>query len=403
MGLAATLLFGDSETFRQAMYTITAFLVQVGGFVLIPLVFFGFSSGIASLRKDAEGGCLAWTTAVWSILSTLLLAFFGVLVFRLVPVHFPASSTAGSDASFIDSIASQSLTNLFQSLMPISPFYSLSSAERFLLPVIIISLVLGYFLKPNVEVIRPAYVTMNSFSETMFRIARAYATAGHLFVFFVAAYWFSRLQQEGTVFVSATLILTLAVSTVVVVLGLLPLLFGLLTRFKVNPYRLVYRMLSPAIAALFSGNLFFSGPMTISLSRHNTGCQKRVSATAVPLYTIVGRGGSAMVGSACVVSLLLAATGTMPSAKVLLWIALSTATVSYASSLHLGYEVFFIAVIALKLLKIDLYGAEMTLVGLMPLLNGIGALIDSFVAALGTAFTCQTMGTRIDSAYLDII
>ncbi|AEV29687.1 Na+/H+ dicarboxylate symporter [Sphaerochaeta pleomorpha str. Grapes] len=403
LGLAATLLFGDMETFRQAMYTITALFVQVGGFVLIPLVFFGFSSGIASLRKDAKGAVFARTSILWSIISTLLLAICGALAFRLFPVSFPASSTAGTDPSVIKTVASQSISTLFNSMLPVNPFYSLSSAESFLLPVLVIACIFGYFLKPNVEVIRPAYVTMNSLSETMFRLARSYAMIGHFFIFFASSYWFSRLQAEGTIFVSAKFLLLLMIATVIVVLGILPLLFSLLTKFKVNPYRLIYRMLSPAIAALFTGSIFFTSPMTISLSRHNLGCQKRVSATAVPLYTLIGRGGSAMVATASISSLLYAALGTIPTGKVLLFVALCCAGVSYASSLYLGYEVFFIAIIALKWLKIDLYGAEMTLIGIMPLLNGIGVLIDSFVAALGTSYTCQRMGTRVETAYPDII
>jgi Na+/H+-dicarboxylate symporter len=403
LGLAATLLFGDMETFRQVMYTTTAFLVQIGGFVLIPLVFFGFSSGIASLRKDSKGGVFARTSVVWSILSTLLLAFFGVLAFRLFPVMFPVSSTAGSDPSVLKTVASQSFSTLFNSMLPVNPFYSLSSAESFLLPLLIISFVFGYFLKPNVEVIRPAYVTMNSLSETMFRLARAYSEAGHFFVFFASSYWFSRLQEEATIFVSVNLLLLLVGSTVVVVLGILPLLFSLLTKFKVNPYRLIYRMLAPAIAALFTGSIFFTSPITISLSRHNLGCQKRVSATAVPLYTLIGRGGSAMIAALSISAILYAALGAIPSTRILLMVALSSAAVSYASSLYLGYEVFFIATIALKWLKIDVYGAEMTLIGLMPLLNGVGILIDSYVAALGTSYTSQRMGTKIESSYPDIV
>lgn len=42
LGLAATLLFGESGIFQQVMYTITALFVQLGGFVLIPLVFSAF-------------------------------------------------------------------------------------------------------------------------------------------------------------------------------------------------------------------------------------------------------------------------------------------------------------------------------------------------------------------------
>ncbi len=343
LALAATLLFGDSTVFQQLMYTITALFVQLGGFVLIPLVFFGFSSGIASLRKDRKGFVFSRTTILWSIFSTVLLAISGAIVFRVFPTYFPASSSAGTDATSLSVLAPQSLSTLFESLLPINPFYTLASAESFLLPVIIIALVFfGYFLKPNVEVIRPAYVTMNSLSETMFRLTRSFAIVGHLFVFFSASYWFSHLQQEGTIFVAGRFLLMLLSSTFAVLVLVLPLLFfAIATRFKVNPYQVLYRMLAPSLAALFTGSIFFSTPISIPLSRHNLGCQKRVSATAFPLYTLIGRGGSAMIATLSILSLLYAATATMPTDKVILIVALTSAMFSFASPLYLGYEVFF--------------------------------------------------------------
>ncbi|MGE4583055.1 MAG: cation:dicarboxylase symporter family transporter [Sphaerochaeta sp.] len=403
LGLAATLLFGESGVFQQVMYTLTALLVQLGGFVLIPLVFFGFSSGIASLRKDSKGGVFTRTTILWSILTTVLLSFCAALVFKFFPSYFPASSSAGTDASKLATLAPQSLSTLFESMLPINPFYTLANAESFLLPVMVVALVFGYFLKPNVEVIRPAYVTMNSLSETMFRLAKSFSTMGHFFVFIASSYWLSHVQQEGTIFVAGRFLLMLLASTFLVLFIMLPLLFALLTRFKSNPYKILYRMIASASAGLFTGSIFFSSPITISLSRHNLGCQKRVSATAIPLYTLIGRGGSAMIATLSILSLLYASTATLPSDKVILFSALASALFAYASPLYLGYEVFFITIIALQFLKIDLYGAQMTLVAMMPILNGLGILVDSYVAAFGSAYTCQRMGVLLESAYRDTL
>ena len=121
-GLAATLLFGDSALYQQIMYTATALFVQLGGFILIPIVFFGFSSGIASLRKDSLGRTFSWTTILWSIASTLMLVGGAALVFRFLPTNFPASSSAGAEASIIGAVAPQSLSTLFGSQLPVNPF-----------------------------------------------------------------------------------------------------------------------------------------------------------------------------------------------------------------------------------------------------------------------------------------
>ncbi|NBK26249.1 MAG: dicarboxylate/amino acid:cation symporter, partial [Spirochaetia bacterium] len=65
--------------------------------------------------------------------------------------------------------------------------------------------------------------------------------------------------------------------------------------------------------------------------------------------------------------------------------------------------VFFISIIALQFLKIDLYGAEMTLVAMMPILNGMGILIDSYIAAFGATYTCHRMGVLVESSYSDVL
>lgn len=110
-----------------------------------------------------------------------------------------------------------------------------------------------------------------------------------------------------------------------------------------------------------------------------------------------------MIATLSILSLLYASTATLPSDKVILFSALASALFAYASPLYLGYEVFFITIIALQFLKIDLYGAQMTLVAMMPILNGLGILVDSYVAAFGSAYTCQRMGVLLESAYRDTL
>lgn len=403
MGLAATLLFGETAAFQQLMYIISSMLVQFGGLILFPLVFIGFTAGTASLRKDAKGGLLAGTTVLWSLCTTFLLAVIGAVIFRLLPSAFPATSSAGANTSFVNSIGTGSFSKVFSGIFQQNPFYTLAISDGFLLPVIFLAWILGYAIKPNVEVIRPAYVVINSFSEVMFRLAHIFTCIGYIFIAFFSASWFSMLWQDGTVFVAIPFMTTFLVSVAVVILLIIPFVYSCFTRFKRNPYRDLYRLLSPALAGLFSGNIFFAGPSLIACTRHNLGAQKRVAGTAIPLYTIIGRGGSALVATVSVCALLYAAMGGVPSWSVVLAVAAMCAVVSYGSSLHLGYEVVFISVVAIRLLNINLYGAEMTLLGLLPLLNGAGVLIDTLIGGLGASATCDIMGTAAPAPYKDIL
>jgi hypothetical protein len=95
--------------------------------------------------------------------------------------------------------------------------------------------------------------------------------------------------------------------------------------------------------------------------------------------------------------------GTAPQWSVVFAVAAMCAAVSFGSSLNIGYEVLFISVVAVRFLDLNLYGAEMTLLGLLPLLNGAGVLIDVLVGGLGASASCEIMGTAAPSPYKDII
>ncbi len=399
MGLAATLLFGETAAYQQSMSIISSFLVQFGSFILLPLVFIGFASGVASLRKDSRGGTVAWTTILWSFCGTVLLTVLGAVAFKFLPAMFPATSTAGANAEIVNSIGVGTFSEVLSSVFQGNPFYTLVVSGTYLLPIIFVAWILGFAIKPNVEVIRPAYVVMNSFSEAMFRVAYIFSCIGFAFLFFISAAWFAQVWKDGTVFVAISFMRTLLIIVGIMLFGFLPLFYAVFTKFRRNPYRELYRMIAPATAALFSGNIFFSTPILMSVTRHNLGTQKRISATAIPAYTVIGRGGSALVATICVCSLLYAATGSVPSWTVVLMVAGACTQFSFICSFSLGFEVVFISIVALRILKIDLYGAEMTLFGLLPVLNGLGIMMDTVIAGLGTSATSDIMGTTAPAPY----
>ncbi len=191
-------------------------------------------------------------------------------VFRFLPLPFPASSSAGTDPGTFSSVGLQSFSTFLGHLTIVNPFYTLVKADDFLLPVIIIAFFLGWFLKPNVEIIRPAYVVMNSFSETFFRLARAWAQCGAIFLFFISSHWLISVAKEGTVFVMLPFLMILGLGVLLALFVILPLLLAIFSLFSVNPYRILYRMLAPALAGMFTGSIFFTTPTTMSLARQTS-------------------------------------------------------------------------------------------------------------------------------------
>lgn len=402
MGLATALLLGDSPAVAPVLSFLSELSIDIGIIIFLPMLFITFASGTASLRKDHLTGKAALNTILWSIATTVILPIIAAILIKIFPMPFPISSTAGMEplsAGFplavLSGSASAALSGTF--------FYVLASSTSFLLPVIILAWIFGLSLKPSADVIKPAYVTMNSFSEAFYRIARTYTVFGYVLIFCTSAQFFAKLYQEKTVLVAPSFTWEFAIITFALAMVILPLIYLLFTRGKKNPYKNIIFSHAPLLAGLTSGSVVFAAPMVESVARHNIGIQKRVSSTAVPALLIIGKGGSAAIATLSVIALIHTATGAVPAFGICLLVALLSALISYVSSTAAGFESIFIAICVLRMAGINLYGGEMTLLGVLPLLSGLGAVLDTEIALLGASAAGVAIETDVNPDYKDIV
>ena len=94
-----------------------------------------------------------------------------------------------------------------------------------------------------------------------------------------------------------------------------------------------------------------------------------------------------MVSTICTCALIYRVSGSVPTAVQLVSISFACTLVSFVCCVHAGYEVLFGTVLAFRLLRIDISGYEPTVLGLLPLLNGIALFFDVILSGLGTSFT----------------
>ena len=183
LALATALLLGDTTWILPVLSSLNSLAVNTGLLLALVMTVFSLPGAIASLRKDRAGGKLVSTSVAWALVTSVLLPLFTALISSALPVVFPVSTTAGSGT-----IAPQYVTNVFQSAYQATFSGNLalilSVSDSFLLPVVILAFIIGLALKPSADVIKPAYITINSFSEVMFRIARALNYFGYIFAYF---------------------------------------------------------------------------------------------------------------------------------------------------------------------------------------------------------------------------
>ena len=409
MGLAFELTFRDSLLFVSCMNFMADVVMKLGVFLVFPLAFFTMASGTASLSRRRGRTSFVWlSTIFWAILTSLVLSACAALVFRILPAAFPVTSTTPTTANQYSALTSGLYSSTATKLVTANPlsvnsFFNFIKSSDCLIPVIFISLIFGYALRPTTEVIRPAYITLNSISEAMFRLARLVARFLWIGIFFLSGSWFYSLFRDGSVHYSWRFLILCILVALVVLFAAIPLLFSLATGFKRNPYKQISRLIPAAVASFFSVNYLFAQCTLYTDCRTNLGIQKNVVSTALPLHSVLTKGGSALISTMCTCSLVYAINGSLPTLLQTLTVAFACTLVSFVSCLHAGYEVLFTVSFALGLLNLNLEGMEISVIGLLPLINGIALMIDVMLAGLGTSFTACHLKTDCNIATEDTV
>lgn len=374
MAGATAYTFSSSTPLLKMMSAATSFLTGVAALLFLVVSFVTIASGTASLRKNRLGGRTVRITIFWAVVTTLILSMLGVILANGIPQIFPVSSSAGGNYTEVLSSFTSSTDALDSG----------SIIGKFFLPLVFAAFILGAALTPSSDVIRPAYTVMNSFSEAVYRIQRTAAYFGAFYVYVAGTAFFLNIWQEKTAFVSPKPFVALALSVLLVIMVVLPLLYAIFTGFRKNPYGVVGRGLAGLLTAFLSSNIYASSLMGESLSRSNMGIQKRISSTATPLSILIARGGTAFVSTLTTVTLL-KTLGAEISTFALVILALTISGLSLVSSFFPGVEIAVVSVFAIRFLNINVYGAEAAIVALLPILNGFAIMIDVLISFMASA------------------
>lgn len=374
MAGATAYTFSSSTPLLKMMSAATSFLTGVAALLFLVVSFVTIASGTASLRKNRLGGRTVRITIFWAVVTTVILSILGVILANGLPQIFPVSSSAGGNYTEVLSSFTSSTDALDSG----------SIIGKFFLPLVFAAFILGAALTPSSDVIRPAYTVMNSFSEAVYRIQRTAAYFGAFYVYVAGTAFFLNIWQEKTAFVSPEPFVALALSVLLVIMVVLPLLYAIFTGFRKNPYGVVGRGLAGLLTAFLSSNIYASSLMGESLSRSNMGIQKRISSTATPLSILIARGGTAFVSTLTTVTLL-KTLGAEISTFALVILALTISGLSLVSSFFPGVEIAVVSVFAIRFLNINVYGAEAAIVALLPILNGFAVMIDVLISFMASA------------------
>jgi Na+/H+-dicarboxylate symporter len=214
----------------------------------------------------------------------------------LVTLVFPPSRIPILIEEQLEAISLDVTQNVID-LFPSNMLSALTGGGIYLLPACVFAFFLGMGLSYDRNYTKPVLSLADSLSRIFYHVASFFSEILGFIMIILSCYWAMRFHAVLKADVFRDLIILLAVFSVVLGFGIIPLFLYFL-RPKTNPWKVLHGSLGPAIAAFFSGDINFSLPVLLRHTKENFGVRRRSNSVSLTLFAAFCRAGSAMVAAA---------------------------------------------------------------------------------------------------------
>ncbi len=349
--------------------------MNIARYALLPLVF--FSVAIAGFELHEERRLLrVWLrTVLYSMATVLVLTLVGLAgAFLFTPGRIPLSTDTVSSVGTVPTIFS-----ILDAVISADALSTLLSFN-FLLPAASFALILGLGFAFDKAATKPVVALFDSLSRILWQINSFFVEILPLPLIVAAAARTASMGRTPRLAVFKPLFAVVGFETAFVVLALAPLVLWMADRKK-NPYKTLFALAAPAIAALVSGNTYAQAGVAAKHLKESLGVRRRAGSVAMPLALAFGRAGTAMVTATAFVAILNSYSNLGLGSTAVVWMVLSVP----AAALLLGAAPGSGPIIALAALCASYgRGFESGYILLVPAalpLAMIGAFVDSVCMA----------------------
>jgi Na+/H+-dicarboxylate symporter len=286
--ITAVLLPADSVSGASVITFLTELFVRFGRYLVVPIV---FSSAIVAINKLRTSKILLKSTA-WTfgfiIVSSLLLAFVGLLSILIVRLpRIPITNELAGEIAGIDVKA------LILSLFPESAFSALKEGS-FLLVSFLFGSMIGWESASELTVFKPVFALADSLSQLFYHISVFFTEILAVFSIAIMCNWTITFRTAFATGIYTPLIVMLLCDFILIVCVIYPILIRVVCHDP-RPYRVLYASLAPMMLAFISGDSNLVLPLTIRHGKESLGIKRRSSGFTYPLFSVFARGGSAIV------------------------------------------------------------------------------------------------------------
>jgi Na+/H+-dicarboxylate symporter len=352
------------------------FILSMGRYALFPLVFFSTAVALNELHREKRLWVTVGRSLLYMALGTLLLVLVGALFILLFsPERIPMTSRRETELIF------KSWNDTIASLIPKNLFQILTGGADFLLPVYLLSFILGLHFPFDRGVTEPTVNLFDSLSRIFYHLNSFVVEILGFGMIVLSAAWLTqvRLIQDIQLYLQVFGVLSLAAAIVIfVVLPAVLWFFG----GRENPYKWIFGMLGAGVGAFFSGDSFFALGLASRLTRENLGVPRKVGAVTLPLFSMFGRAGTALTSTIAFFVILKSYFSLEITLEQIGWTIFFAFVLSFALPSVPGLGTYINLSLLCSLYGHGVENGYLTLQPVLPVLVSFAALIDVYVAGL---------------------
>ncbi len=361
----------DNAKIQELFLYFSKLTVHAGMFAVYPLVFFSFSYAVFKMRQEKLIGSIFLKSVLAIAVSGIILVLLGtVTVILFSPDRIPIIVEKKIVQTF------PGYRDILGDLFPQNIFTIFTGSRNYLLPVTFLALIMGLNFSFDKVMTRPAYQLFNALSRIFYHITIFITEIIGLGMIILGAHMLLVIRNTPEIDLFKQILALLTLNSVIIIFGIYPLLFYFFSG-KQNPYKVLYAMTAPLLAAIISGNSYFT---LLSLSRagkENMGIPRKIGAGVFPFFTLFGKAGTAMVSATTFILILNSYSSMGMDIWKVLWVIAFSLIVSFLTGFVPG-----IGVIAALSFLCGHYGKGIE-EGFL-LMYPIGALLISFSVLLDT-------------------
>lgn len=312
----------QNASYTSLINIISSFFTHVGQYSLYPVLFFSFTIGIYELRESKSLLKLGLATSVVLIISTVCLSVIGLLsVLIRNPSRIPI---------FVEGSASQNNLGITESLMQLFPTsaFEVFTNGSFILPLCILAGFIGAGFAVDKVAAKASLNLFDSLSRVLYAVMTFFVDIISIAMIAISLNWMLQYHSMISSKVFLDLIFLLVFDFLLVALALYPALIRLVCG-KVNPYRILYASIAPVLAAFFSGDTTMTLPILLRHSNESVGVRRRISTVTMPIFSIFGRAGTALVLSVSFIVILKSYSSLGISFQDMVWLIVTSIALSF--------------------------------------------------------------------------